>query len=189
MQIDCYGFEASSQWFRRKELEVYLMKEVEGILYLCYGNQPMRPIAPPPPLAGCRVATVLASLEGSLRKRCGIPQRFLRRIPALTTTNTVAHANRGRLDTGRTSNRCATFPSTRRWKLTRKIGRRPDESDYLPAVRQAGFVLPLHRVRLRARLFPEDNAGEDPYPDNLSLPLLNLPGGIIERKLSQSKGK
>ena len=42
---------------------------------------------------------------------------------------------------------------------------------------------------LRARLFPEDNAGEDPYPDNLSLPLLNLPGGIIERKLSQSKGK
>ena len=44
MQIDCYGFEASSQWFRRKELEVYRMKEVEGILYLCYGNQPMRPI-------------------------------------------------------------------------------------------------------------------------------------------------
>jgi len=44
MQIDCYGFEMSSQWFRRKELEVYLMKEVEGILYLCYGNQPMRPI-------------------------------------------------------------------------------------------------------------------------------------------------
>ena len=44
MQIDCYGFEASSQWFRRKELEVYLIKEVEGILYLCYGNQPMRPI-------------------------------------------------------------------------------------------------------------------------------------------------
>ena len=39
MQIDCYGFEASSQWFRRKELEVYLMKEVEGILYICYGNK------------------------------------------------------------------------------------------------------------------------------------------------------
>ena len=39
MQIDCYGFEASSQWFRRKEFEVYLIKEVEGILYLCYGNQ------------------------------------------------------------------------------------------------------------------------------------------------------
>ena len=34
MQIECYGFEASSQWFRRKDLEVYLMKEVEGILYL-----------------------------------------------------------------------------------------------------------------------------------------------------------
>ena len=29
MQIDCYGFEAASQWFRRKKLEVYLMKEVE----------------------------------------------------------------------------------------------------------------------------------------------------------------
>lgn len=41
MQIDRYGFEASSQWFRRKELEVYLMKEVEGFLYLCYGNQPI----------------------------------------------------------------------------------------------------------------------------------------------------
>ena len=39
MQIDCYGFETSSQWFRRKELEVYLMKEVEGILYLCYGGR------------------------------------------------------------------------------------------------------------------------------------------------------
>ena len=32
MQIDCYGFEASSQWFRRNELEVYLMKEVEGVV-------------------------------------------------------------------------------------------------------------------------------------------------------------
>lgn len=39
MQIDCYGFEASSQWFRRKELEVYLMKVVEGILYTCHGNK------------------------------------------------------------------------------------------------------------------------------------------------------
>ena len=44
MQIDCYGFEASSQWFRCKDLEVYLIKEVKGILCLCYGNQPMRPI-------------------------------------------------------------------------------------------------------------------------------------------------
>ncbi len=31
---------------------------------------------------------------------------------------------------------------------------------------------------LREKLFPEDGAGEDPYPDNLSLPLVNLPGGI-----------
>ena len=40
---------------------------------------------------------------------------------------------------------------------------------------------------LRGKLFPEDNVGEDGYPDNLSLPLLNLPGGVIERKLSQQK--
>ena len=33
---------------------------------------------------------------------------------------------------------------------------------------------------LRARVFPEDGAGEDPYPDNLALPLLNLPGGVKE---------
>ena len=75
MQIDCYGFEASSQWFRRKELEVYLMKEVEGILYLCYGNQPMRPIAPP----------------------CGPPRRggsrFARRFPSKTRWNTAAFSS------------------------------------------------------------------------------------------------
>jgi len=44
MQIDCYGFEASSQWFRRKQLDVYLMKEHEGVFYLCFGPQTLRPI-------------------------------------------------------------------------------------------------------------------------------------------------
>ena len=83
------------------------------------------------PLAGRRVAAVLASLEDSLRKHCGMPQRFLRGIPASTTTNTDVPANRGRLDAGRTLNRCATFPSNRRWKLTRTIRRRPDETNPL----------------------------------------------------------
>ena len=44
MQIDCYGFEASSQWFKRRTLDPYLIKRSEGITYLCFGSQPMRPI-------------------------------------------------------------------------------------------------------------------------------------------------
>ena len=44
MQIDCYGFEATSQFFKRKELAVYLIKRVEGITYMCFGNEPERPI-------------------------------------------------------------------------------------------------------------------------------------------------
>ena len=47
MQIDCYGFEASSQWFKRRTLDPYLIKRSEGITYLCFGNQLNRPIAPP----------------------------------------------------------------------------------------------------------------------------------------------
>ena len=35
---------------------------------------------------------------------------------------------------------------------------------------------------LRETLFPEDWSGEDPYPDNLVMPLVNLPGGIKESK-------
>ena len=30
MQIDCYGFEASSQWFKRRTLDPYLIKRSEG---------------------------------------------------------------------------------------------------------------------------------------------------------------
>ena len=44
MQIDCYGFEASSQWFKRRTLDPYLIKRSEGITYLCFGNQLNRPI-------------------------------------------------------------------------------------------------------------------------------------------------
>ena len=43
MQIDCYGFEATSQWFRRRTLDPYLIKRSEGITYLCFGNHLNRP--------------------------------------------------------------------------------------------------------------------------------------------------
>lgn len=44
MQIDCYGFEATSQFFRRKELDAHLMKRTDGILYVCFGDEERRPI-------------------------------------------------------------------------------------------------------------------------------------------------
>ena len=91
MQIDCYGFEASSQWFRRKELEVYLMKEVEGILYLCYENQPMRPIA-----LGL-TATLKSHSRFSADTPCGPPRRggsrFARRFLSKTRRNTAAFSS------------------------------------------------------------------------------------------------
>ena len=43
MQIDCYGFEATSQFFKRKELSAYLVKRVDGITYICFSNEPERP--------------------------------------------------------------------------------------------------------------------------------------------------
>ena len=44
MQIDCYGFEATSQFFKRKELDAHLMKRIDGVLYVCFGNGAERPI-------------------------------------------------------------------------------------------------------------------------------------------------
>ena len=44
MQIDCYGFEATSQFFRRKELDAHLMKRIDGVLYVCFGGEAERPI-------------------------------------------------------------------------------------------------------------------------------------------------
>lgn len=44
MQIDYYGFEATSEFFKRKELDARLMKRVDGILYVCFGNDENRPI-------------------------------------------------------------------------------------------------------------------------------------------------
>ena len=40
---------------------------------------------------------------------------------------------------------------------------------------------------LRAKLFPEDSAGDDPYPDNLVLPLVNLPGGFKASKWQKNE--
>ena len=44
MQIDCYGFEATSRFFKRKELDAHLMKRVDGVMYICFGSDAMRPI-------------------------------------------------------------------------------------------------------------------------------------------------
>lgn len=44
MQIDCYGFEATSQFFKRKELDAHLIKRVEGIMYACFSDEPERVI-------------------------------------------------------------------------------------------------------------------------------------------------
>ena len=38
MQIDCYGFEASSQWFKRRSLDAHLVKTQDGALYVCFGE-------------------------------------------------------------------------------------------------------------------------------------------------------
>ena len=42
---------------------------------------------------------------------------------------------------------------------------------------------------LRERLFPEDGSADDPYPDNLALPLVNLPGGIKASKWQRGADK
>ena len=39
-----YGFEATSQFFKKKELYAHLMKRVDGIMYVCFGGEEMRPI-------------------------------------------------------------------------------------------------------------------------------------------------
>ena len=42
---------------------------------------------------------------------------------------------------------------------------------------------------LREQLFPEDGSADDPYPDNLALPLVNLPGGIKASKWQRGAEK
>jgi len=41
----------------------------------------------------------------------------------------------------------------------------------------------------RAAAFPEDSPGDEPYPDCLRLPLVNLPGGIKLSKRAASAQK
>ena len=38
MQIDCYGFEATSQWFKRRSLKPHLIKDDDGVLYISFEN-------------------------------------------------------------------------------------------------------------------------------------------------------
>ena len=44
MQIDCYGFEATSQWFKRRSLKPHLIRESDGVLYISFGYSPHGPI-------------------------------------------------------------------------------------------------------------------------------------------------
>ena len=44
-------------------------------------------------------------------------------------------------------------------------------------------------LKLHSKLFPEDCAGDDPYPDNLALPLVNLPGGVKASKWQRAASK
>ena len=38
VQIDCYGFEATSEHFQRRKIEAFLVKEDGGIVYACFGT-------------------------------------------------------------------------------------------------------------------------------------------------------
>lgn len=42
MQIDCYGFDAVSGDFKRKALEVHLLKTIGNATYLCFSDEPVR---------------------------------------------------------------------------------------------------------------------------------------------------
>ena len=43
-QIDCYGFEATSEHFQKRKLHTHLFKEDGGICYECFHNADPRPI-------------------------------------------------------------------------------------------------------------------------------------------------
>ena len=44
IQIDCYGFEATSEHFQNRKLATFLVKNDGGIVYECFGTDEMRPI-------------------------------------------------------------------------------------------------------------------------------------------------
>lgn len=44
MQIDQYGFEATSMYFQRRKLLPHRIAEVNGITYMCFDDRALRPI-------------------------------------------------------------------------------------------------------------------------------------------------
>ena len=44
IQIDCYGFEATSEHFQKRKLEAFLIKNDAGIVYACFGTGERRAI-------------------------------------------------------------------------------------------------------------------------------------------------
>lgn len=44
VQIDSFGYPYTSEFFRLKRKETYLLKVVDGAYYECFDNTPMRPI-------------------------------------------------------------------------------------------------------------------------------------------------
>lgn len=44
MQIDAYGFDATSQWFCRRELSPYRVKTIGDNTYVCFHEGDPRPI-------------------------------------------------------------------------------------------------------------------------------------------------
>ncbi len=38
IQIDCYGFEATSVHFQKRKLETYLVKQIGDVVYECFGT-------------------------------------------------------------------------------------------------------------------------------------------------------
>ena len=44
MQIDCYGFEATSVHFQRRKLHPYIIRKDGDVHYICFADTPLRPI-------------------------------------------------------------------------------------------------------------------------------------------------
>lgn len=44
MQIDCYGFDATSIHFQRRKLHPYIIKNDGSVYYICFSDADKRPI-------------------------------------------------------------------------------------------------------------------------------------------------
>ena len=44
MQIDAYGFDATSIYFQRRKLHPYIIKQIDNVHYICFSDAEMRPI-------------------------------------------------------------------------------------------------------------------------------------------------